>query len=254
MHCRQKIMPSNRLGIIGGTALEGLEGFGSTGARTVTTPYGEPSSALIYGNVNGTEVVFLNRHGTGHNIPPHRVNYRANIWSLKEAGVSRIVALASVGGITEPMSPGILVIPDQLIDYTHGRCQTFFEEDFSVDRHIDFTRPYGEPCRQWLIQAAKLALEAVIDGGTYACTQGPRLETAAEIKRLANDGCDMVGMTGMPEAALAREMGLDYACLAMVVNWAAGVTEETITIEDIRRVVAESNGKLLRILSTACGI
>lgn len=246
-------MQSKRVAIIGGTALEGLEGLRNARTRTVTTPYGEPSSALTYGEVNGTEVVFLNRHGAAHNIPPHLVNYRANIWVLKEAGVSSIIALASVGGITAMMSPGALVIPDQLIDYTYGRCQTFFEEDFRVDRHIDFTRPYGESSRQWLIQAAKLANEEIIDGGTYGCTQGPRLETAAEIKRMANDGCDIVGMTGMPEAALACELGISYACCAMVVNLAAGVTEETITIEDIKRVIADSNERLLHVLAAACG-
>lgn len=247
-------MQSKRIGIIGGTALEGLQELTNMRARSVTTPYGEPSSVLTYGEVNGVEVIFLNRHGAEHNIPPHLVNYRANIWALKEAGVVRIAALASVGGITEKMSPGALVIPDQLIDYTYGRRQTFFDEDFRVDRHIDFTQPYDESTRQWLIVAAESVKEAVIDGGTYGCTQGPRLETAAEIKRLARDGCDIVGMTGMPEAALARELGIDYACIAMVVNWAAGIAEETITIEDIRRVIAESNGKLLRILSKACGI
>lgn len=247
-------MQSKRIGVIGGTALEGLQGLSNIRTRSVTTPYGEPSSVLTYGEVNDAEVVFLNRHGAGHDIPPHLVNYRANIWALKEAGVSRIVALASVGGITEKMSPGALVIPDQLIDYTYGRRQTFFEEDFRVDRHVDFTRPYGESTRQWLIAAAESTKEAVIGGGTYGCTQGPRLETAAEIRRMANDGCDIVGMTGMPEAGLARELGIDYACFAMVVNWAAGVTEETITIEDIRRVIAESNEGLLRILSTACGV
>lgn len=246
-------MTSNCTGIIGGTALEGLEGLRHIRTKTVITPYGGPSSVLTYGDVNGAEVVFLNRHGGGHDIPPHLVNYRANIWALKEAGVNRIVALASVGGITNAMSPGALAVPDQLIDYTYGRSHTFFEEDFRVDRHVDFTRPYNETCRQWLLQAANRAGEKVIDGGTYACTQGPRLETAAEIRRLANDGCDMVGMTGMPEAVLARELGIDYACLAMVVNWAAGVTDETITIEDIRRVIADSNDRLLNILATACG-
>lgn len=245
-------MKSNRMGIIGGTALEGLEGLRGIRTKTVTTPYGGPSSVLTYGEVEGAEVVFLNRHGAGHDIPPHLVNYRANIWALKEAGATRVVALASVGGITNAMAPGVLAVPEQLIDYTYGRSHTFFEEDFRVDRHVDFTRPYGESCRQWLLDAADRAGEKVIDGGTYACTQGPRLETAAEIKRLANDGCDMVGMTGMPEAALARELGIDYACLAMVVNWAAGVTDETITLEDIRRVIADSNVRLLHILATAC--
>ncbi|HEX7028594.1 MAG TPA: S-methyl-5'-thioinosine phosphorylase [Gammaproteobacteria bacterium] len=247
-------MQSKPIGIIGGTALEGLEGLKNTRTRSVTTPYGEPSSVLTYGEVNDAGIVFLNRHGAEHSIPPHLINYRANIWALQEADVSRIVALASVGGITEKMGPGVLVIPDQLIDYTYGRRQTCFDENFRVDRHIDFTRPYGEPSRQWLIAAAAAANEAVIDGGTYGCTQGPRLETAAEVKRMARDGCDIVGMTGMPEAALARELGIDYACFAMVVNWAAGVTEETITIEDIRRVIADSNDRLLRVLAKAFGI
>jgi len=210
------------LAIIGGSGLTQLANLNITRRQVVRTPYGEPSGALTFGTIQGREVVFLARHGYGHTIPPHEVNYRANIWALHAENVRDVVSIASVGGIRADLVPGTLALPNQIIDYTHGRDSTFFDQTYRSVMHIDFTYPYCDAMRRRLLQAAAAAGEPMIDGVTYAATQGPRLETAAEINRLERDGSDMVGMTGMPEAALAREMGLCYAAVAVVVNYAAG--------------------------------
>ena len=208
--------------IIGGTGLTELSSLEIARREAVATPYGEPSAELTHGRIDGAEVVFLARHGDGHAIAPHRVNYRANIWALHSIGVQNIVAVNSVGGIREDMVPGALAFPDQLIDYTWSRAHTFHDEGQGLAMHTDFTDPYSPGLREQLIgAAADLGIEAP-DRGTYAATHGPRLETAAEIDRLERDGCHMVGMTGMPEAALARELGMQYACCAVVVNRAPG--------------------------------
>lgn len=221
------------LAIIGGTGLTSLEGLEITRREVVTTPYGEPSGPLTHGVLAGKEVVFLPRHGDGHTIPPHRINYRANIWALRQIGVKRVVAVAAVGGIRADMAPGCIAIPDQIIDYTWSRGHTFFEDNLTHVTHVDFTHPYCEELRAALIAAGRSAGIAVIENGTYGATQGPRLETAAEINRMERDGCDMVGMTGMPEAALAREAELCYAACAVVANWAAGRSDGEITMEEI---------------------
>jgi len=208
--------------IIGGTGLAHLPGLEVRRREVVHTPFGEPSGPLTHGLLAGREAVFLARHGYGHTIPPHRINYRANLWALAHVGVQRVIAVAAVGGITDAMAPGSLVIPDQIIDYTWGRPGTYVEEFDGAVHHIDFTDPYDADLRAALIAAAGPAGVAVIPTGTYAATQGPRLETAAEVLRLEADGCHLVGMTGMPEAALARELELAYACCAVVVNRAAG--------------------------------
>lgn len=210
------------LGIIGGTGLTSLAGLQLERRQTVTTPWGEPSGPLLHGRLAGRRVIFLARHGSAHALAPHEVNYRANIWALHDAGVSRVIAVNAVGGIGDGFPPGALAIPDQLIDYSWGRAHTFYEGPGQPLQHIDFTTPYSGDTRALLLAAAKRAGLDVTDGGVYAVTQGPRLETAAEIDRLERDGCDMVGMTGMPEAALAREIGLEYACCAVIVNRAAG--------------------------------
>ncbi|MEP6998259.1 MAG: S-methyl-5'-thioinosine phosphorylase [Betaproteobacteria bacterium] len=210
------------LAIIGGSGLTRLSTLAVAHREVVRTPYGEPSSALLFGQIGGRDVIFLARHGHGHTIPPHRVNYRANLWALKERGVSAILAVASVGGIAAAYQPGDLVLPHQLIDYTSGRETTFFGGDDRVVIHVDFTEPYSQILRQHCIDAASAAAIALQDGGVYAAVSGPRLETAAEIDRLERDGATMVGMTGMPEAALARELNVDYAAIAVVVNQAAG--------------------------------
>lgn len=221
------------LAIIGGTGLTSLKTLEITRREVVSTPYGEPSGPLTHGVLAGKEVVFLPRHGDGHTIPPHRINYRANIWALRQIGVKRVVAVAAVGGIRADMAPGCIAIPDQIIDYTWSRGHTFFEDDLTHVTHVDFTRPYCEELRAALIAACRNADIAVIENGTYGAMQGPRLETAAEINRMERDGCDMVGMTGMPEAALAREAELCYAACAVMANWAAGRSDGEITMEEI---------------------
>lgn len=237
------------LAIIGGTGLTALDGLNITEKKTVTTPFGEPSSELLIGEFQGKSVIFLPRHGQQHSIPPHKINYRANIWALHSLGVSKVVAVAAVGGIRQDMAPGVLAVPDQIIDYTHGREHSFFSDDFSSDKHIDFTFPYDETLRQQIIQAAKVADVSIVKDGIYGAVQGPRLETAAEIKRMAQDGCSLVGMTGMPEASLARELNVDYATIALSANWAAGLSDSVITMTEIEQTVADGISQIKKILS-----
>ena len=222
-----------KLAVIGGSGLAQLSGLEVSRREVVKTPYGEPSAAVTRGSFGETELAFLARHGDEHQIPPHQINYRANIWALKLVGVERIIAVAAVGGIHAELAPGALVIPHQIVDYTWSRPQTFFEDGKGAVVHIDFTRPYSEGLRGLLLRAARQAGIDVAESGTYGVTQGPRLETAAEIDRLERDGCDIVGMTAMPEAALARELDLEYATCAVVVNAAAGRGGDTITMESI---------------------
>ncbi len=225
---------TDRIAILGGSGLAWLEALEVERQKIVVTPYGEPSAPLTFGQFAGLPVVFLPRHGGGHTIPPHRVNYRANIWALDSVGVKSIISVASVGGIT--MEPGILCIPDQIIDYTWGREHTFVDCcDVAPIRHVDFSEPYCEQLRNILIQAGRHASVRIKTEGTYGATQGPRLETAAEIQRMHRDGCDLVGMTGMPEAALARELDLCFAHLSLVVNWAAGLGKGPITMQEIQK-------------------
>ncbi|BES70937.1 S-methyl-5'-thioinosine phosphorylase [Marinobacter nanhaiticus D15-8W] len=225
------------IGIVGGTGLTELEGLEITGEKTITTPWGAPSAPLVTGNLSGVPVIFLARHGNPHRIPPHQVNYRANLWALREAGVRTVIGVNAVGGIHAAMGPAQIVIPDQMVDYTWGRGHTFFEGDIEHVTHIDFTYPYTETLRQALKTAALDEDVHCVDFGVYAATQGPRLETSAEVRRLENDGCDLIGMTGMPEAALAAELELDYACLALVVNWAAGKSDHIITMDEIQEAI-----------------
>ena len=226
-----------KIAIIGGTGLTSLKGLEITGKEVVQSKYGAPSGELISGVLSGKEVLFLPRHGYNHNIPPHKVNYRANIAVLKEAGADYIIAVNAVGGITNEMGPGQISIPDQLIDYTWSRQHTFFEDELDDVVHIDFTQPYCETLRQKLITAADQHGIDVVGKGTYAVAQGPRLETAAEIDRYERDGCHIVGMTGMPEAALARELELCYASVSVVANMAAGRGEGEITMAEIERTL-----------------
>ncbi|MCK9539507.1 S-methyl-5'-thioinosine phosphorylase [Dokdonella sp.] len=214
------------LALIGGTGLYRLAGLEHLERHALDTPYGPPSDALMVGRLGGRRIAFLARHGESHAIPPHRVNYRANIWALHHIGAQRVVGVNAVGGIRADMSPRALVLPDQIIDYTHDRLTSYCDVAGAEVRHIDFSEPYSARLRQELLAAAKASGIALSDGGCYGATQGPRLETRAEIARLRRDGCDLVGMTGMPEAALARELDLDYACLAIVANWAAGCGDE----------------------------
>lgn len=237
--------------IIGGTGLTSLAGLEITRREVVHTPYGEPSGPITHGLFNGKEVLFLARHGYGHTIPPHQVNYRANIWALRHLGVERVLAVAAVGGITEKMAPGVIAFPDQIIDYTWSRNHTFFDVDLTHVTHIDFTFPYDQELRAQLIEGARRAKLDCVDGGTYGATQGPRLETAAEVRRMRNDGCDLVGMTGMPETALAREVGIAYASCAVVANWAAGVHGETVSLVQIEECLKEGMEKVRALLAQA---
>ena len=244
------------LAIIGGTGLNRLANLDVLRREVVRTPYGDPSGPLTFGRLGCLEIVFLARHGYGHTIPPHLVNYRANLWSLaKAARVSRIVSVASVGGIRDHLGPGTLVVPHQVIDYTTGRAATFFEGGESQVVHIDFTHPYDPGLRSELLQVAAQKNVSVVDGAVYAATQGPRLETAAEVDRLDRDGADIIGMTGMPEAALARELEVPYAALCVVANWAAGRAEsrDGIAFAQIEAVLQESLGRARRIIEGFCG-
>jgi len=243
------------LGIIGGSGLSKFPGLSVTHRQVVRTPYGEPSGPLVFGNLDGHSVIFLARHGYGHTIPPHLVNYRANIWALKNQGVTHVASVATVGGIHPDLVPGRLCVPDQIIDYTYGRENTFAEYGGKPVTHEDFTWPYCQDMREYCIQALHRAQEQFIDGGVYAAVQGPRLETKAEIDRLARDGADMVGMTGMPEAYLARELDLCYAAITASVNWAAGRGESAsgISVEVIEATMQDVVERLRGVLKNlAC--
>lgn len=243
------------LAVIGGSGLSQLANLDVSHREVLRTPYGEPSGAVTFGQICGRPVAFLARHGYGHTIPPHEVNYRANIWALSKRGALGIISVASVGSIRADLKPGDVVIPHQIIDYTWGRKSTFHEgQDCSVT-HIDFTEPYDRLLRQRLLKAAAEAGIAVSDSSVYAATQGPRLETAAEINRLERDGVDVVGMTGMPEAALARELGVPYAAISVVANYAAGRvgSRDGICFDSIQNVLHESMGHVRTIIEKMVG-
>lgn len=225
----------DRLAIIGGTGLTELSGLELLRKEMIRTPYGEPSGPLTYGRFCGHEIVFFARHGYGHTIPPHKVNYRANIWAMKQVGVSHVIAVAAVGGISDGLKPGMLVIPDQIMDYTYSRKHTFFENDLAQVTHIDFTEPYCPQLRRLICDGSEAHGIEALHTGVYAAMQGPRLETAAEINKLERDGCTVVGMTGMPEAALAKELDLCYAAINVVANRAAGRGEGSITLAEIQK-------------------
>lgn len=234
------------LAIIGGTGLTELENLRVNKRVIVRTPYGEPSQPLIFGEICGGEVIFLARHGMGHTIPPHEVNYRANIYALHLQGVTEIAAVATVGGIHPDLSSGVIALPHQIIDYTHGRQNTYHDGINNPVKHIDFTEPYCPKLRAKIEQAALSIGENLVNTGVYATTQGPRLETAAEINRLERDGATMVGMTGMPEAALARELDISYAAICPVANYAAGRGDSLHAI-DYEEVVANVNQTMVRV-------
>jgi 5'-methylthioinosine phosphorylase len=246
-------MSEIELAIIGGTGLYKLAELQDVEAHQPVTHYGALSGPVRVGTLDGHRVAFLARHGEGHSLPPHKINYRANLAALKALGAQRVLALNTVGGITERFGPRVLGCPDQLIDYTWGRISTICEEPGTDVLHVDFGEPYTRSLREAVVAAATKAGVALVDGGCYGATQGPRLETRAEISRMRRDGCDLVGMTGMPEAGLAREMGLDYACLAIVANWAAGAgpdPDEVITLQDVLDNVAAASSGLPALLRT----
>jgi 5'-methylthioadenosine phosphorylase len=242
------------LAIIGGSGLTKLANLEVGRRKVARTPYGDPSGPVTFGRIGKSEVLFLARHGYGHTIAPHEVNYRANMWALKDAGADCVVSVASVGGIRSDITPGMLVLPDQVIDYTWGRSSTYFEGAGVPVNHIDFTEPYSVQLRRRILAAAKACGEKILDGGVYAATQGPRLETAAEITRLERDGAHVVGMTGMPEAALAREISLDYAAITVVANYAAGRADSkrAVPLDKIGEVLDEAMGRVRRIIEKFC--
>jgi 5'-methylthioinosine phosphorylase len=245
----------NELALIGGTGLNRLESLELFDEHALDTPYGPPSHPVYEGHYDGHGLYFLARHGVPHAIAPHKINYRANMWALRELGVRQVIAVNAVGGIQDAMSPGRMVIPDQLIDYTWGRAHSFFDGGELPLEHIDFTEPYDAGLRLRLIEAAAALQLPVSPTATYAATQGPRLETAAEIRRLKNDGCDIVGMTGMPEAALAAELGLAYAAVCLVVNPAAGLGEVPISAEAMQAILDKESavfGELLSAFLQGC--
>jgi 5'-methylthioinosine phosphorylase len=235
-------------GVIGGTGLDQLDGLEVTHQHNVETPYGDISRPIEEGRLADKVVFFLHRHGSPQAIPPHLINYRANLWALHSLGVESVIGINAVGGISAGLRPGRLLIPDQLIDYTWGREHTFDTGEDGALKHIDFTEPYDRELRLSLLEAAQLARIPHQASGVYGATQGPRLETAAEIARMARDGCDVVGMTGMPEASLARELTLAYACICMVVNPAAGLGDIPLTLDMMAKILDQEAGVVRELI------
>jgi 5'-methylthioadenosine phosphorylase len=246
-------MPSSNgpiVGIIGGSGLHEIPGLEFTGERRVSTPFGEPSAPYRTGAVSGVSVVFLQRHGLNHTIAPHLINYRANIRGFRELGVSRIISVNATGGIAPDLRPGDIVVPDQVLDMTQGaRTSTFYEDGQVV--HIDFTDPYCPELRALIKEAGKKIGTDIRDTGTYICVNGPRLESRAEIGLFGSMGADVVGMTGMPEAALARELEICMASISVVTNYAAGITGRKLTTEEVIEKMKESNERISRLVGEA---
>lgn len=243
------------LAIIGGSGLTTLSNLDVSHREVVRTPYGEPSGPLVFGQICGQPAMFLPRHGYGHTIPPHMVNYRANLWALHHHKATGVISVASVGGIRGDLQPGDIVLPNQIIDYTWGRKSSYFDGNGTPVTHIDFTEPYDADLCQRIREAGEALNIEMKVGGVYAATQGPRLETAAEVNRLERDGADLVGMTGMPEAALARELGLPYAAINVVANHAAGrgSSEHGIHFESLDVVLQNAMGRVRSVIEKLVG-
>lgn len=240
--------------VIGGTGMNQWPGLKIDERRVVDTPYGAPSAPLLLGRIGDSPAWFLARHGEGHKLPPHAINYRANLWALHELGVRRVVAIAAVGAIAEWFAPGEIAVPDDVIDYTWGREHSYSDgREGSALRHVEFTQPYAPLLREQLLASARARGVPVSGAGVMAVTQGPRLESAAEIRRLQRDGADMVGMTGMPEAALAAELGIAYACLAVSVNWAAGIKGLGDIHAEIEQSIETGMSKVRAVLAGVLG-
>lgn len=242
------------LGVIGGSGLSEFSELKVISEELVTTPYGDPSTEIVVAELLGRQIAFLARHGRPHKIPPHRINYRANVWALKSLGVDSILAVNATGGISARQKAGVISLPDQIIDYSYGREHTFSDGAHALLQHIDFTSPYSRRLQEQLLRAAAGIDLTIISGGVHGVMQGPRLETAAEIRRMANDGCDIVGMTGMPEAALASEIGIEYVCISLVVNRAAGLSTGVITMTDMEKVMKSGMQDIKRLIAAFCSL
>jgi len=233
--------------VIGGSGLYELEeGFKLESSKSLNSPYGEISADLLVGEWGKRRTLFLARHGVKHHIPPHKINYRANLWALHQMGASHVIAVNAVGGIN--YGPHTLVLPDQIIDYTSDRLHTFHDGEGLEVNHIDFTLPYSQVLRDRIIRAAQTQKIDLKTSATYGCSNGPRLETGAEIRKMQRDGCNIVGMTGMPEAALARELDMEYASIAIVVNWCAGIEGSILAMDEIRRILDLGMNSINRLI------
>ena len=246
------------IGVIGGTGLRKIDGLNITREELVDTPYGKPSDKILVGKLDNCDIAFLARHGEGHTIPPHLINNRANIYALETLGVKAIFGIAAVGSIPNGIKPGSIVLPHQIIDYTYGRDHTFFDGVKNPVSHIDFTNPYNPELRKLLCNNASLEDIVFVKEGVYVAVQGPRLETAAEIDKYERDGATIVGMTGMPEASLARELDLPYAAICPVANFAAGraSSKDGITHEEINKqseIMSFNVSKYLKVVIQAHG-
>jgi 5'-methylthioadenosine phosphorylase len=238
-----------KVGIIGGT------GFYEDGILSeekdvvLSTPYGQASIKM--GVYKGREVVFLARHGAGHTVPPHLVNYRANIWALREIGVEKVIATAAVGSLQKDLRPGEIVLVDQFLDFTKSRSQTFFEGDGDGVLHVDVTNPYCPSLREEICRSAEMIQVVLHNGGTYVCTEGPRYETPAEIRMFRSLGGDVVGMTSVPEVVLAKEATLCYAAITLVTNYGAGIASRPLSHQDVISAMNDAQGLLRRIIFSA---
>lgn len=239
----------SKIGVIGGSGLYEIKGFVLKKKRTISTPYGKPSDQYLTGTMGKTEIIFLPRHGSHHNIPPHMINYRANIWGFRKLGVDRILSISAAGGINKGLKPGDIVISDQILDMTKERKSTYYDGKEGVI-HIDFTEPYCPELRRILLKAGRQKRLSLKNGGTYVAVEGPRLETASEIKSFSILGGDIVGMTGMPEAALARELEICYAGISVVANYAAGISRRKLTVAEVMEAMKDSTEKIKDLLKS----
>jgi 5'-methylthioadenosine phosphorylase len=236
-----------KIGVIGGSGLYEIKGLTIKKKKSISTPFGRPSDNYFIGMIGDSEVVFLPRHGSRHNIPPHMINYRANIWGFKKLGVKRIISVSASGGIKRGMKPGDIVVLDQVLDMTRNRKSTFYDGKNGVV-HIDFTEPFCPELRKVLLKAGKRIKVPAKDGGTYVAVEGPRLETANEIKGFRILGGDLVGMTGMPEASLAREVEICYSGLSVVANYAAGISKNKLTVSEVMETMGDATEKIKLLL------
>lgn len=236
--------------VIGGSGVYSLEDIEVSGRRSVDTPYGE-SPEMVIGKMNGVEVAFMPRHGGSHSTPPHEINYRANIWSLKKLGVKRILATTAVGSLDSEIEPGSFVLLDQFLDFTKDRSRTFYEGEDSEVVHIDMSQPYCPELRGVLLDSFDSLDCEVFSDGTYVCTEGPRFETRAEIEMFAELGGDVVGMTNVPESVLARELEICYSTISIVTNYAAGISEDKLTHDEVAEIMEENIGKVKDLILLA---